>query len=95
MFWVVGAVEGASAHVEELDQIAGDVVARDVDPQCEVREREAVGGRHNAGLAITGVDDHAGGKTYAPERVGVRCGDTFDGCGRGRGEQGTYPARTA
>jgi hypothetical protein len=50
-------LESVSAHEKELDEIAGDVSAGDVESTGEVRKGEAVVDGDDVGDTVSGIDD--------------------------------------
>lgn len=53
------AVERVAAVEQELDQLSGNVAARNVQPLCQVRQRIAIVHGHDVSDAVARVDDNA------------------------------------
>ena len=61
---ISSTVERVSAHEEELDEVACDVAAGDVESSREVWKREAVVYGHNMSNTISRVYDYSGSQAY-------------------------------
>jgi hypothetical protein len=65
---VGGAVEGVAAQQHQLDEVARDGAAGDVEAARQVRQREALEDGHGVRDAVARVDDDAGQQALRVER---------------------------
>jgi len=65
---VGGLVEGVAAQQQQLDEVAGDVSARDVETSRQMRQSEPFVDGADVRHAVAGVDDDTGQEALCVKR---------------------------